>query len=595
MKVMTKDMWDQLWGAEEIDSDINLIIDQQRRITALVTNCFPDGARVLDLGSGDGELAEKLKEAGHDVTCVDISPVALKKAEARGLKTLERDLQTIDFREWQPDSYDVVVVSHLLDHLAEPQQVVKMATMVLKPEGFMAIAAYRTSPKQKILRTAEFPTRRDMDDDELISLLRSTVHGTVRLEKHSDTRLSLCFVGEPPTPSLALCLVVWNEGPYLAKCLESVVCDELIIGVDDASDDIEDSDEKAASAKESWTYKVAKEYVDKVGGNSQVYLFPHMVPGTESYDFSAIRNEGFEKVKSDWIIQIDGHEFLNAEAVKMKSELKWAGERTVYHIMMHRSNQVFHVPHIWLNNKKYSYVNAVHNILAYKDGATIPIWKRTLMQGVHCYHEWSAEKAEERAKQRDVGNIPGLLKEAEENPDSERPHFFIGNAYLGLEEFEKAYDAYEKCLELTKPGQEELVYQCGLLQGKILLHLDRISEARKKLLGLSAIDYQRNEHYIYAADSFAIEKEFETAKRFYLMATHFKPPFSCMFVEEDLYGWYLMRRLFMAYSELGQWESARTMLIKAIEEMPRREYEEQLEEITNNILMLEDRLQQKVA
>lgn len=592
---MTKDMWDQIWEAEKLDSDIKLVIEQQRRVTALITNCFPDGATVLDLGSGDGELAEKLKEAGHDVTCVDISQVALKKAAERGFKTLERDLQTIDFREWQPDSYDAVVISHLLDHLTEPQQVVKMATMVLKPKGFMAIAAYRTSPKQKILRTVEFPTRSDLSDDDLIGLLRSTVHGTVRLEKHSDSRLSLCFVGESPTPSLALCLVVWNEGSYLAKCLESVLCDELIIGVDDSSDDIEGSDEKAASAEASWTYKVAKEYVDKVGGNSQVYLFPHMVPGTDSYNFSAIRNEGFDKVESDWIIQIDGHEFLNAEAVKIKNELKWSGERTVYHIMMHRSSQVFHVPHIWLNNRKYGYVNAVHNILAYKDGTTIPIWKRTLMQGVHCYHEWSAEKAEERAEQRDVGNLPGLMKEAEENPKSERPWFFIGNAYLGLEKFEEAYDAYEKCLELALPGQEELVYQCSLLQGKILLHLEKIDEARKKLLGLSAIDPNRNEHYIYSGDSFAVQKEFEAAKRFYLMATHFKVPFSCMFVEEDLYGWFLSNRIFMAYSELGQWDNARTMLIKSIEEMPRREYESQLKDITQNILMLEDRLQQKVA
>ena len=576
MKIMTESDWNSIWENHSDDLTLRLKHVEQCRIMALITNCFPAGAEVLDLGSGDGELATRLKEAGHTVTCVDISSVALEKAKEKDLDTRQADLLTINFNEWQKDSYDAVVLSHLIDHLTEPQQVIKLAVMVLKPGGFMAISNYRTNRKQEQFDRERYPTRTAIDDEAIINLLRTTVHGRVRLEKHCGENVALIFYGEPPLPTLSLCLMAWNEEPFIRKCIESVPYDELIVGIDDDTSDR--------------TFEIAQEYVGKAPLSGEVYYFPHMIAGTETYDFSARRNEGFEKTHCDWIIQIDAHEYMNPESQRLKEELRWAGEKEVFHIMMHRSSQTFHVPHIWKNDGSYCFKHAVHNILARKDGQNIPTWKRALMQGAHCYHEWTDTKSDERAGQRNVGNVPGLIAEAEANPDSERPWFFIGNAYLGMNEFDKAYDAYDECLKRAKTGQEELIYQCYLLQGKILINADKFKEAREKLLGIAVYHPERNEHLIYTADAYASEKDFEKAKIFYMMASHFKPPISCMFVEEDLYGYWLAERLYMVMTELGEYKSARTMLIDMVEKMPRQIYEEKKKETVQRYAVLEEKL-----
>ena len=587
--------WDAIWNEPDNGQGLRLESYNQDRIAALITDCFPDGCDVVDLGCGDGELAEKLRAAGHNVLCVDFSEVALEKARAKGLRTLNADLESVDFTQWSPQSFDAVVVSHVVDHLEEPQGVLKLAYGLLKEGGFLAIANLRADVRQKSWDRERYPTRRALYDESLLNILQSTVKGKVRLERHSNDRLALCFYGEPPLPTLSLCIIAWNEGQFLEKCLKSVPYDELIIGVDDASNDSLDGT-LVTDVRESATYKVSEKFVEEAGNNSSIYVFDHMDVDAGTYDFSSRRNIGFELATQKFILQIDAHEYLNREALEnLKKEIQWAGEREVFHIVMHRSGQSYHVPHVWRNNGKYHYKNAVHNILTYTDGADVPISRRVLLRNIHCYHEWTKDKADERAEQRNKGNIPGLLKEAEENPDSERPWFFIGNAYLGLDEFDKALEAYDECLKRAGDRQQELTYQVRLLQGKILNSLGRPEEAREKLLGLLGVVPERSEHFVYVGDTYAVQNEFEKAKRFYLMATHFQVPDSCMFVEDDLYGWWLYERLYLMYRELEDYGNAEMMLRKCVEDMPRLTYLEKREEIVGRFGELAQMQDRKVA
>jgi len=60
---------------------------------------------VLDVGSGAGVHAQFLKENGCEVTCIDISPGAVKHLQSIGLKA-----QQVDFFELKDQRFDTILM-----------------------------------------------------------------------------------------------------------------------------------------------------------------------------------------------------------------------------------------------------------------------------------------------------------------------------------------------------------------------------------------------------------------------------------------------------------------------------------------------------
>jgi SAM-dependent methyltransferase len=91
------------------------------------------GRRVLDLGCRYGALTEYYA-AGNDVTGVDIDREALEHAEARlGIQALWADLD--DPLAFMDETFDVVVIGELLEHIREPDRLIDQAYRVLRPSG----------------------------------------------------------------------------------------------------------------------------------------------------------------------------------------------------------------------------------------------------------------------------------------------------------------------------------------------------------------------------------------------------------------------------------------------------------------------------
>ena len=90
------------------------------------------GRRVLDLGCRDGALTETFS-AGNEVVGVDADREALEEAAKLGIETHWADLdQPLEF----PDgSFDVLVAGELLEHLRDPERLVKEIRRVLRPGG----------------------------------------------------------------------------------------------------------------------------------------------------------------------------------------------------------------------------------------------------------------------------------------------------------------------------------------------------------------------------------------------------------------------------------------------------------------------------
>jgi 2-polyprenyl-3-methyl-5-hydroxy-6-metoxy-1,4-benzoquinol methylase len=94
------------------------------------------GETVLDVGCGKGELAADLARHGAAVTGIDFDLAPL--AVARGRETAGLELVHADALNWQPPHpFDVVVLSNVLEHIADRVGLLRSLTDRMRPERFL--------------------------------------------------------------------------------------------------------------------------------------------------------------------------------------------------------------------------------------------------------------------------------------------------------------------------------------------------------------------------------------------------------------------------------------------------------------------------
>ena len=111
------------------------------RTQAILRAVLHTPSRILDVGGADGVHAEWLIQDGHDVEIVDLVPVHVEQARARGFTARAGDARALP---WEDDTFDVVLLLGPLYHLiAAPDRALSLAEArrVLRPNGLMAAAA----------------------------------------------------------------------------------------------------------------------------------------------------------------------------------------------------------------------------------------------------------------------------------------------------------------------------------------------------------------------------------------------------------------------------------------------------------------------
>lgn len=91
------------------------------------------GVKIVDIGCGGGILAERLARIGAQVTGIDASAELINVAKEHvkldpGISERMNYIQTTveDFSRKEGESYDAVVASEILEHVAEPQLFLKV-------------------------------------------------------------------------------------------------------------------------------------------------------------------------------------------------------------------------------------------------------------------------------------------------------------------------------------------------------------------------------------------------------------------------------------------------------------------------------------
>ncbi len=93
----------------------------------------PQG-KLLEVGTGNGSFLWLMSKLGWQVEGIEPDPVAAKAAKDTGLNVWQCGIEDADL---EAESYDAIVLHHVLEHIPEPKTVLEKLVNCLKPGGVL--------------------------------------------------------------------------------------------------------------------------------------------------------------------------------------------------------------------------------------------------------------------------------------------------------------------------------------------------------------------------------------------------------------------------------------------------------------------------
>lgn len=94
--------------------------------------------RICDLGCGGGAMLRGLAALGHDVLGVDPNPVAVASGRDSGLAVLRGTAEDLP-AECPRRAFDLVLLSHSLEHCRDPLRALRNAASLLAADGVLVV------------------------------------------------------------------------------------------------------------------------------------------------------------------------------------------------------------------------------------------------------------------------------------------------------------------------------------------------------------------------------------------------------------------------------------------------------------------------
>ncbi|MCL5778964.1 methyltransferase domain-containing protein [Limibaculum sp. FT325] len=91
-----------------------------------------EGGRLLDVGCGSGAALERMARLGWECEGIDFDEKAVDAGRARGL-TIQ--VGSLEHQRYPDQSFDAVVMNHVLEHVPDPRLLIRECYRILKPEG----------------------------------------------------------------------------------------------------------------------------------------------------------------------------------------------------------------------------------------------------------------------------------------------------------------------------------------------------------------------------------------------------------------------------------------------------------------------------
>lgn len=327
--------------------------------------------------------------------------------------------------------------------------------------------------------------------------------------------------------TISLCMIVKNEEPVLARCLDSVagIADEIVI-VDTGSTDA--------------TKAIAAQYTDKV------FDFPWID------DFAAARNESFRHAAMDYCMWLDADDVLEegarAELLRIKTELLPGSDMVMmkYHTGFHEDGTPllsYYRERIVRNSPRFRWVGAIHECIppagevAYSEGAV------------------THRKSGPGDPDRNLRIFEGLLAKGR-NLDP-REQFYYGRELYYHKRYADAAQVLERFLSQGWGWYNNNIDACRTL-AECYDALGKSRLALRALLESFSYDAPRAEVCCDLGARFLAREEYQRAAYWYELAlTCPRNDQSGAFVSPDCYGYLPCIQLCVCWYRLGEPEKAR--------------------------------------
>lgn len=120
-------------------SEITQRTYENAALAGLMKMVDPRHKRILDVGSGAGANMKKLSESGHDLFGLTLSAGEAELCAIQGFPVVIADIAASHL-PFADRTFDGVVLCHVLEHLANPVQVLESLRGLLRPEGAIYVA-----------------------------------------------------------------------------------------------------------------------------------------------------------------------------------------------------------------------------------------------------------------------------------------------------------------------------------------------------------------------------------------------------------------------------------------------------------------------
>ncbi len=155
---------------------------------------LPARSRILDAGCGAGNLAAKLKDAGHHVIGLDADEGAVEKTLALGVEARHGD-----FFRFEEEPFDAICFSFSLHHIFPLDEAVEQAERLLVPGGLLLAEEFAWDGMDQITARWFYGTWSLLESCGVLAEEEAAKeHHCHSHEGHADKRTT------PPTPQTPL-------------------------------------------------------------------------------------------------------------------------------------------------------------------------------------------------------------------------------------------------------------------------------------------------------------------------------------------------------------------------------------------------------